>query len=244
MGAIAAIPARMASERLPGKPLQLLAGKPLIQRVYEVVQETGLFHEVLVLTDSNEIKDCVEGFGGFALLTSPDCQSGTERILEIRDKLNQVIIVNVQGDEPFISKEALSNLINVFNNQKVEIASLMHRLDDSTDLKSPNSVKVTVDLNKDALYFSRSLIPYNRNKSSELDCPYYKHIGVYAFRKGILDLLADLGPGILEHIEKLEQLRWLEHGFKIRMVNTDYKGFGIDTKEDLEKAELLFDSIR
>ena len=238
--ALAVIPARLASERLPGKPLQLLAGKPLIQRVYEAVQKTELFPEIIILTDSDEIKKAVEIFGGQVLMTSPDCQSGTDRILEVRDRLSREVIINVQGDEPFIDRRALADLLDLFSDEQVELASLMHKAGNFDELKSPNIVKVTVDQLNFALYFSRALIPYLRNPDDRKICPYYRHIGVYAYRNRILDTLASMKPGILERVEKLEQLRWLEYGQKIKMVETSYDGFGIDTKEDLERAEGRF----
>ncbi len=240
---LAVIPARLASERLPGKPLKLLAGKPLIQRVYEAVKETGLFSEIIILTDSDEIKTRAELFGGKAIMTSPACQSGTDRILEIRDTLAGEVIVNVQGDEPFINRRALADLLELFNDNQVELASLMHKIEDIEELKSPNNVKVTVDQNNFALFFSRALIPYLRNPEDRSVCSYYRHVGVYAYRKRILNTLASMKPGILERIEKLEQLRWLEHGQKIKMIETSYDGFGIDTREDLEKAEERFSRL-
>ena len=235
--AMAVIPARIASERLPGKPLQLLGGKPIIQRVYEAVKESGLFQEILILTDSPIIIDTAKKFGGRALLTSPDCRSGTDRIIEVRSKLDNNIIVNVQGDEPFVDKASLEALLRVFDNESVDIASLMHPVRSKHDLESPNSVKVVIDNLHFALYFSRALIPYQRDNDQSNELQYYKHIGVYAFRRKILDLMEVMKPGKLEQIEKLEQLRWLEHGYKIKMVVTEYDGFGIDTPEELEKAE-------
>lgn len=242
--AIAVIPARLGSERLPGKPLRLLGGRPLIERVYHAAKSTSLFREIFVLTDSEEIRKCVESFGGGSLLTSVECSSGTDRILEVRERLTGGVIVNIQGDEPFIDKESLQSLLAAFDEEEVEIASLMHREDDPEKLNNPNIVKVVVDLSSYSLYFSRSQIPYFRSKEKLGKISCYRHIGVYAFRKRILDSLADLTPGALEKIERLEQLRWLENGYRIKMVNTYYDGFGIDTEADLSKAELRYRSMK
>lgn len=241
--AVALIPARLSAERLPGKPLRLLAGEPLIKRVYEAVKRTALFTDIYVLTDSKKIMDTVNSFGGIPLMTSSDCQSGTERVLEIRKKLKQEIIINVQGDEPFIDKRSLVSLIGLFRNSDVEIASLMQRVNDPAGLESPDTVKVTVNKDQYALYFSRQIIPYNRNGQANNPVPYFRHIGVYAFRNTVLDGLAALGEGTLERAEKLEQLRWLEYGYRIKMAETDYAGWGIDTEEDLAKAEFRFKEL-
>src|SRR5690554_164567 len=235
--AIATIPARIGSERLPGKPLRILGGIPLIRRVYEAVQKSELFHEIIVLTDSSEISRCVEKFGGTVMFTPAECSSGTERILAVRYSLQGEIIVNIQGDEPFIDRDSLARLIMTFENPEIRLASLMQRARYTEELDNPNIVKVTVDRQSNALYFSRALIPFSRSESNRDNVPYYKHIGVYAYRRVILDDLAALNSGTLERIENLEQLGWLENGFKIRMVETDYDGWGIDTEEDLQRAE-------
>ena len=240
---LAVIPARLASERLPEKPLLLIAGQPLIRRVYEAVINTDLFSDVIILTDSEAITDCAEMFGGKTLTTSVSCRSGTDRILEVRDRLEGDIIINVQGDEPFIDRDSLTKLIESFRDKNVVIASLMNREDDLAVLTSPNIVKVVVDNDSNALFFSRSLIPFQRDKGSENKIIYYRHIGVYAFRKNVLDNLSELSPGYLEQIEKLEQLRWLEYGYKIRMIETEYEGFGIDTEDDLKRAEEILKDI-
>ena len=234
---VAVIPARMGSERLPGKPLRLLGDKPLIRWVYEAAQKSDLFRKIIVLTDSIEISRCVEGFGGSSFLTPVDCNSGTERILTVREKLEGNIIVNIQGDEPFIDKGSLTRLIRVFDNPEIGLASLMQRASYTEELHDPNIVKVTVDRENSALYFSRALIPHCRTENNRDNISYFKHIGIYAYRKTLLDSLALMQPGKLEAIENLEQLRWLENGLKIRMVETDYNGWGIDTAEDLLKAE-------
>lgn len=238
LNSIAVIPARYASERLPGKPLRLLGGKPLIQRVYESVVTTGLFSKVCVTTDDERIREAVHNFGCEVLMTSESCNSGTERVIELRNRLNADIIINVQGDEPFINKATLEKLINCFDkNPSISIASLMKKTKSYEEVTNPNVVKVVTDLSDFALYFSRSLIPYDRSASTPIERSFYTHIGVYGFRKSVLEVIANLKNGELEHREKLEQLRWLENSLKIKMIETDYSGFGIDTEQDLARAE-------
>jgi len=234
MKIIAIIPARYDSIRFPGKPLAILGNKPIIQHVYERAKNSGLFDDVIVATDNQRIFETVHDFNGKVILTAKEHQSGTDRIAEVCSKIDCDIVVNIQGDEPFITKEPLQKLISVFEDEKVEVASLMHRI--KKDIENPNNVKVVCDNDNFALYFSRSKIPFNRNSKSQ----YYKHIGVYAFRKKALMKFVDLPEGKLEQIEKLEQLRMLENGIKIKMVETEYEGIGIDTKEDLERAEKMW----
>jgi 3-deoxy-manno-octulosonate cytidylyltransferase (CMP-KDO synthetase) len=235
---IAVIPARYASERLLGKPLRLLGGKPLIQRVYESVVATELFSKVCVTTDDERIREAVHNFGGEVLMTSESCNSGTERIIELRNSLNADVIINVQGDEPFINKVTLEKLVNCFEKDPtISIASLMKKTRTYEEVTNPNVVKVVTDLYHFALYFSRSLIPYDRSVSTLIEQSFYAHIGVYGFRKSVLEIIANLKNGELERREKLEQLRWLENGLKIKMIETDYPGFGIDTEQDLARAE-------
>jgi 3-deoxy-manno-octulosonate cytidylyltransferase (CMP-KDO synthetase) len=239
MKTIAVIPARYASTRLPGKPLAMLAGKTLIQRVYEAVTDTKLFDKVIVATDDKRIKTVVTNFGGDCRMTSPDCQSGTDRIAEAVRELDFEIVVNVQGDEPFITREPLANLLAEFNYPEVEVASLMTQITEEEDILNPNCVKVVCDNNKDAIYFSRASIPFDRDSSGNF--AYMRHIGVYAYRREVLFRFIQLEQGELEKIEKLEQLRLLENSYKIRMIESDYTGIGIDTPEDLMKAnENLF----
>ena len=240
MKAVAVIPARYGSSRFPGKPLVLLRGKPIIQHVYEQVKQSNLFEMVVIATDDVRIVDAVAKFKASVIMTSPDHQSGTDRCAEACDNLpiDFDIVVNIQGDEPFISAEPLTNLLATFNNPDTQISSLMHPIEQ--DIDNPNSVKVVCDLLGNALYFSRSAIPYNRDG---IDVTYFKHVGVYAFRKEALKKFVNLPPSKLEKTEKLEQLRLLENGFKIRMVKTQYRGIGIDTPEDLKKAEKLFEEL-
>ncbi|MDP8268980.1 MAG: 3-deoxy-manno-octulosonate cytidylyltransferase [Candidatus Tenebribacter davisii] len=242
MKAIAVIPARFDSTRFPGKPLAKLGNKYIIQRVYEQTKSSGLFAEVIVGTEDQRIFEAVAEFGGKVTLTSKKHRSGTDRVAEVCKKLpccsDAEVIVNVQGDEPFITEEPLNELIKVFTDPSVQVASLMHKI--TQDITDPNTVKVVCDKNNNALYFSRLPIPYPR--SSETD--YFKHVGVYAFRRKILLEFVELPVSKLERIEKLEQLRFLENGYQIRMVLTDYKGIGIDTPQDLKKAENLLRTIK
>jgi len=238
MKIIAVIPARFESTRFPGKPLALLQGKSIIQHVYDNVTATGLFQDVIVATDSEKIFQAVRSFNGKVMMTSADHKSGTDRVAEVCNNLDFDIVINIQGDEPFLSREPLRDLIECFSDTSVEIASLMHEFQE--DPNNPSYVKVITDKFNNALYFSRSVIPHNRDKQF---VKYYHHVGVYAFRKNALAEFVSFPPGKLESIEKLEQLRLLENGKKIRMVKTTYSGFGIDTESDLEKAEsILLDS--
>ncbi|MDP2173636.1 MAG: 3-deoxy-manno-octulosonate cytidylyltransferase [Candidatus Cloacimonadaceae bacterium] len=242
MKAIAIIPARYASTRFPAKALALIGGKPMIRLVYEAVLSCEIFSEVIVATDSTEILNCVKSFGGKALMTSEHHLSGSDRIAETAKDLDAEIIVNVQGDEPFIDRDCLSSLLNVFKDESVRIASLMTRITDQSQLMDPNCVKVVTDISGNAIYFSRSPIPFNRDKADVIG--YFRHIGVYAYRPEALFLFVSLPLGKLEQIEKLEQLRALENGIPIRMVETAYQGVGIDTPEDLVSAEQLLISQR
>ncbi|MDA3813614.1 MAG: 3-deoxy-manno-octulosonate cytidylyltransferase [Candidatus Cloacimonetes bacterium] len=237
MKVIAIIPARYDSTRFPGKPLAKLGNKYIIQHVYEQAQKSGLFAEVIVGTDDQRIFEAVEGFAGKVILTSKKHKSGTDRVAEVCGKMliceDADVIINVQGDEPFITEKPLRKLIEAFDDPKVMVASLMHEA--SADIENPNVVKVVCDENNNALNFSRSPIPYSRTSKTG----YFKHIGVYAFRRKTLFEFVELPESRLEKIEKLEQLRLLENGYKIRMVITEYKGIGIDTPQDLERAENL-----
>jgi len=252
MKVIAITPARFDSTRFPGKPLAKLENKYIIQHVYEQAVKSELFEEVIVGTDDQRIFEVVDRFNGKVILTSKKHNSGTDRIAEVCNKLeickDADIIVNVQGDEPFITKKPLRKLLEVFNEPEVKVASLMHKI--SKDIEDPNVVKVVVDKNNFALYFSRSVIPFDRDSKSQNLNPesqfskYYKHVGVYAFRKETLFEFVSLPLSNLEKIEKLEQLRLLENGYKIKMVETSYSGIGIDTPEDLEKAENFIKTIK
>jgi 3-deoxy-manno-octulosonate cytidylyltransferase (CMP-KDO synthetase) len=235
---IALIPARKKSTRLPNKMLQKLGDDILIVQTYKAVANTGLFADVIVVTDNEEIKTAVEKSGGKAMMTSVSHQSGTDRIAEAAQDIEADIIVNIQGDEPFISKEPLDKLIKLFDNEKVEVASLKMKITELEKINNPNCVKVVTDLNGRAMYFSRSAIPFCRDENEVGE--YFQHIGVYAFTKDALLRIAKLPVSNLENIEKLENLRMLENGINIYLAETNHIGISIDTAEDLEKARLLF----
>lgn len=236
---IAVIPARYNSTRFPGKMMEILGNRTIITTTYQNVLETGLFDEVFVATDSELIFDEISKNGGKAVMTG-EHETGSDRIAEAVQNIDCDIVVNVQGDEPFLKKEPLKQLIDVFykdDKKKISLASLKIQLRESEEIRNPNNVKVITDNNGFALYFSRSVIPFHRELS--YDVTYYKHIGVYAFRKEALLKFSSLEMTPLEISEKLEQLRYLENGMKIKMVETDFVGIGIDTPEDLEKAKKL-----
>jgi len=239
MKIIAVIPARYNSTRYPAKLVQDLNGKPVIVRTYLAAKETNLFDEVYVATDSTIIKDFIEAEGGKVFMSKKDHESGSDRIAEAVENLQADIVVNVQGDEPFISKDNIKALIEVFKHdkqEKISLASVMTVMKDWDDIQNPNHVKVVVDADNFALYFSRSVIPYPRDKNEDLS--YFKHIGMYAFRKQALIEFTSWPIKVLEQTEKLEQLRYLEYGKKIKMIQTQHIGIGIDTEEDLIKARL------
>lgn len=240
---VAIIPARFASTRFPGKPLAILGGKPVIQRVYE--QAKKVFENVFVATDDDRIYDTVEQFGGKAIMTSPNHKSGTDRCYEAYQKcgIETDVVVNIQGDEPFIHQSQLQTIKELFLQPETDIATLVKpfAFDTSFDvLSNPNSPKVVVDDNWNALYFSRSVIPYLRGKETETwasEHTYYKHIGLYAFRSDVLGKVTSLEQAPLEIAESLEQLRWLSAGYTIKVGKTNVETIGIDTPEDLAAAE-------
>jgi len=243
MKVIAVIPARYASTRFPAKLMQDLGGKTVILRTYEAAKDTHLFDDVFVVTDSSLIYDEIVNHGGKAIMSIKEHESGSDRIAEAVANLDVDIVVNVQGDEPFINKEPLEKVIEVFQNdaeKKVDLASLMREITIEEDINNPNNVKVVVDQNGFALYFSRSVIPYPRE--TNVGVRYFQHIGIYAFRKQALLDFYSLPMKSLEASEKLEQLRYLEFGKRIKMVETTHVGIGIDTLEDLEKARKLINS--
>ncbi len=237
MKTIALIPARYGASRFPGKLMEMLGNKTVIRHTYENTVATLLFDEVIVVTDSSIIFNEIVENGGYAIMSRQEYESGSDRIAEAATEIEVDIIINVQGDEPFIKKEPLQALIKVFENDErhlVEVASLMHELNDKDLVSDPNTVKVVVDNNMNALLFSRSIIPFQRNAA--VDAVYYKHIGIYAFRKQALMSFTQWQMSPLETIEKLEQLRYLENGVNIRMVLTTESPVSIDTREDLERA--------
>jgi 3-deoxy-manno-octulosonate cytidylyltransferase (CMP-KDO synthetase) len=240
MKIIAVIPARYASTRLPAKLMQDLGGKTMILRTYEAAVNADLFDDVFVVTDSNLIFDEIVSHGGKAIMSIKEHESGSDRIAEAIANLDVKIVVNVQGDEPFIDTESLMKLIEIFRKDtlgQVDLASLMREIKDVEVINNPNNVKVVTDQNGFALYFSRSVIPYPREKN--IDVRYMQHIGIYAFRKQALLDFYGLPMKSLEASEKLEQLRYLEFGKRIKMVETTHIGIGIDTIEDLEKARRM-----
>ena len=241
MKIIAVIPARYASTRFPAKLMQDLGGKTVILRTYEAALQTKLFDDVFVVTDSHLIFDEIRSNGGKAIMSIKEHESGSDRIAEAVQNLDVDIVINVQGDEPFIDAEPLAKVIEVFRNdtaRQVDLASLMREIKDESEINNPNNVKVVVDQNGFALYFSRSVIPYPREKN--VGVRYFQHIGIYAFRKQALLDFSSLPMKSLEASEKLEQLRYLEYGNRIKLVETNHIGIGIDTPADLEKARKLF----
>jgi 3-deoxy-manno-octulosonate cytidylyltransferase (CMP-KDO synthetase) len=229
---IAVIPARYASTRFPAKLMQLLGDKTVIRTTYENTLATGLFDDVLVVTDSeiiyNEMKDA------HVVMSKRNHESGSDRIAEAIENIDCDVVLNVQGDEPFVDTVTLQRLLNVFDDEEVMVASLMHEMFEKSDIENPNNVKVVTDKHSDALLFSRAVIPFARDK--ETIAKYYKHIGVYAYRKIVLLQFTKWEQANLEKIEKLEQLRYLENGVKIKMILTDHVSIGIDIPEDLERA--------
>lgn len=240
---IVVIPARYASTRFPAKPLALLGGKPVIQHVYE--QVSGVVENVVVATDDERIYSAVEGFGGRAVMTSTNHKSGTDRCWEAYQKQGEEydVVINVQGDEPFIAHSQLRAIMDCFNDETTDIATLVKPFteeDGIEALENPNSPKVVLDKQSRAIYFSRSVIPYLRGVEREewlKKHTYYKHIGMYAFRADVLKQVTSLEQSPLELAESLEQLRWLENGYKIGVGISDVETVGIDTPEDLQKAE-------
>ena len=240
MKIIAVIPARYASTRFPAKLMQDLGGKTVITRTYEAAVTTQLFDDVFVVTDSSLIYDEILNAGGKAIMSIKEHESGSDRIAEAIENLEVDIVVNVQGDEPFINAAPLAKVIEVFRNDldnKVDLASLMREIINEDEIDNPNNVKVVVDQSGFALYFSRSVIPYPREKN--VGVRYFQHVGIYAFRKEALMAFYKLPITSLEASEKLEQLRYLEYGKRIKMVETTDVSIGIDTPEDLEKARKM-----
>jgi 3-deoxy-manno-octulosonate cytidylyltransferase (CMP-KDO synthetase) len=239
MKVLCVIPARYASTRLPGKPLSMIAGKPMIQHVYERACQAQMPDEVIVATDNELVEKAVTAFGGKAVMTSPDHPSGTDRLAEVALMYPDVdVIVNVQGDEPMIPPEVIDNLAKAFEaDAELNMATMKVAMDEA-DYDNPAAVKVVTDLNGYALYFSRSLMPYPRNKPEGYKV--YKHVGIYAYRRNFLLKYAALQPTPLEKAESLEQLRALENGYKIKVLESAFKGIGVDTPEDLAAVNELF----
>lgn len=240
------IPARYASTRFPGKPLAILGGKTVIERVYTQVADT--LDDAYVATDDTRIFDTVTGFGGKAVMTRTDHKSGTDRIEEAVEKIGGQwdVVVNVQGDEPFIQRSQIDTLCRCFDDEDTQIATLGKPFDSMEAVDNPNSPKIVTDLRGYALYFSRSVIPYVRGAEHDAwmgHYPYLKHLGIYAYRREVLEAVTQLPQSPLELAESLEQLRWLQHGYKIKVGTTDVETIGIDTPDDLARAEAFLQSL-
>ncbi len=244
---IAIIPARYASTRFPGKPLALLGGKTVIQRVYE--QAVSVLDEAWVATDDERIQKAVEQFGGRVVMTRADHKSGTDRIEEAAEKIgtDADVIINIQGDEPFVQPSQINTLMQLFDNADTQIGTLGKRFEDMAAVNNPNSPKIATDRQGFALYFSRSVIPYVRGAEQAewlSRFPYLKHLGIYAYRREVLHEITQLPQSPLELAESLEQLRWLENGYRIRVGLADAETVGIDTPEDLQRAETFLKEMQ
>jgi 3-deoxy-manno-octulosonate cytidylyltransferase (CMP-KDO synthetase) len=255
--AIAIIPARYDSVRFPGKPLASLKGKPVIQHVYENARTALALERVVVATDNDAIVEAVTSFGGEAVMTSPDLASGTDRIADVANTLDYDIIVNVQGDEPIIRGEMIDTVVRLLDDKRASMGTLVKRIQDPDEIFDPNTVKAVFDKEGFAIYFSRSTIPYYRDEFSKTHdtirasedsrtnnagidpaiLRFYKHIGIYSYRRNVLLELTRRPQSALEKAEKLEQLRALDNGYKIKVGETDIETIGVDTPEDLKKAE-------
>lgn len=240
MNFTAIIPARYASTRFPGKPLALLGNKPVIQHVYE--QATSVLNEVWVATDDSRIREAVEKFGGRVVMTRADHKSGTDRIEEAAEKTGTQadVVINIQGDEPFVQPSQIKTLMQLFDNADTQIGTLGKHFENIEAVNNPNSPKIVTDKQGFALYFSRSVIPYIRGVQDNewlSHFPFLKHLGLYAYRREVLHEITQLPQSSLEIAESLEQLRWLENGYRIRVGLTDVETVGIDTPEDLQRAE-------
>lgn len=237
---IAVIPARHASTRFPGKPLASIAGKPMIQHVVEGVRQARLVSQVVVATDEDEIKKAVEFFGGRAVLTRHDHRTGTDRVAEVAAHLTGDIYVNVQGDEPLIDPGTVDSLVEaIVGDSAIQVATACTAILQPNDIMDPNIVKVVRDFDGNALYFSRAPIPWVRDTAETAAVRHWKHLGLYAFRRAALLEFPTLPPGDLERVEQLEQLRWIENGFHIAVVETDYDAVSVDVPADVERVEKL-----
>jgi len=241
--AIAVIPARYSATRLPGKPLVSLAGKPMIQRVWERVQEAERITRVIIATDDERILKAAAGFGGEAVMTRLEHRSGTERVAEVAAHVtgkDEEFFVNVQGDEPLVEPEAIDTLVEAIESEEgVSVATLMVPIVKPADIMDPNIVKVVLDFDGNALYFSRAPIPWVRDRDAPVHAQHMKHLGLYAFRRAALLDFPTLPVGDLERIEQLEQLRWMENGYKIRVAETNHDSVSVDVPEDVTRVEQL-----
>jgi 3-deoxy-manno-octulosonate cytidylyltransferase (CMP-KDO synthetase) len=245
MRAIGVIPARYASTRLKAKVLVDLLGKPLIQHVWERAIQAKHLSELFVATDDVRIKDVCASFGAKVLMTSPDCASGSDRIIEAAKDINAAYILNIQGDEPLIDPDIIDGLIAVLRKEKqAPVATVIKRIEKQEEVSNPNVVKVVIDKKGYALYFSRSTIPFNRDAATGNEPVYYKHLGIYGYHKSFLMNFNKLPKSLLEQAEKLEQLRILEAGYKIKVIETDKETISVDTAEDLEKVKLVLGKMK
>lgn len=242
MKVLGIIPARMGSSRFYGKPLADIGGKSMIQRVYEQASKSNVLSKLVVATDHAEIFSHVISFGGKAIMTSELCENGTERCAEALLLLNEDfdVVINIQGDEPFFEPESLNLLVDCFKDQETQITTLVKKIEQTADIENPTVVKVVFDENMNAMYFSRSAIPYNRDGKN---INFFKHIGIYAFRGNLISTLSALYPTELEEIEKLEQLRWMQNGYKIKLAITQHDSNSVDTPEDLENIKKMFNIV-
>lgn len=249
MISIGIIPARYSSTRFPGKPLVLIKGKTMIQRVYEQAKKSQSLQEIWVATDDEQIANEVQAFGGNVVMTSESCNSGTDRCADALQKLNQNagIVLNIQGDEPFVRPEQIDQIVQLMKNTGADIGTLGSRIQHSETVFNPNVVKLTKTRSGKALYFSRNPIPYVRGEEEKdwlKKAPFFRHIGMYAYKSTVLPMLAQLATGNLERAESLEQLRWLEAGYSIYVAETDFESIGIDTPEDLRWVEENWEIIQ
>jgi 3-deoxy-manno-octulosonate cytidylyltransferase (CMP-KDO synthetase) len=237
---LAVIPARYASQRFPGKPLAPIAGKPMIQYVVERVRRAGQVSQVVVATEDVRIKTAVEAFGGEAVMTRADHHTGTDRVAEVATHVKAEIYVNVQGDEPLIDPGTVDALIEaMLEEDSIQLATPCTAIAHPNDIMDPNIVKVVRDFESNALYFSRAPVPWVRDSAQTVTARHWKHLGLYGFRRDALLEFPTLPPGELEHLEQLEQLRWLENGFRIRVVETDYDAISVDVPSDVPRVEKL-----
>ena len=250
MKTIVIIPARLNSSRLPNKVILDICGKPMIQHVYESTKKVKNISEVYIATDSEKVKQICEKFTSHVIMTSNEHESGTDRLAEAVENINCDNVINVQGDEPLISSELISNLASSLESKDIDMISAMYRIKTVSDLKSKNSVKVTVDKKLNALYFSRSIIPWDRDELDSFltereiipsSLNFFKHIGIYGYKKEFLKKYSLMEQTYLEKLEKLEQLRVLENGYRIKMLETDYEPVGVDVQEDLEKVRKIIE---
>lgn len=238
MKKIVLIPARYQSSRFPGKPLAIINGKPMIQWVYEGVSKTACIDEIYVATDDERIYDCVKAFGGKALMTSANHQCGSDRLAECAEILqldDEDVILNIQGDEPLVCKEMVESLVSAFDDEEVYMATLKKKITIPEEIDNNNVVKVITDVNSNAITFSRHALPFNRDNHP--DIVYYKHIGAYAYKKWFLEKYSKMEKTFLEKCESLEQLRVIENGYKIKVLETEFQSLGVDTPEQIAQVE-------